>query len=69
MSNHTTRLHRMSASQLLRQGIGTVPTIVDVVRLRVTLRCNECGHTWRVSPNASDPQCSRCNSVDFEVQA
>jgi hypothetical protein len=33
---------------------------------RIALQCNECGRKWKVSPN-SDPQCSRCNSVDFEV--
>lgn len=36
-------------------------------RVRLTIVCNECGHTWRVSPNA-DPQCPKCNSVDFEVK-
>ena len=24
-------------------------------------------NAWKVSPRASDPQCSRCNSVDYEV--
>lgn len=34
---------------------------------RIALKCNECGHTWRVAPSA-DPQCSKCNGVDYEVK-
>ncbi len=34
---------------------------------RVKLVCQECGKTWRVSPNANDPQCPKCNGVDYEV--
>ena len=33
---------------------------------KVQVVCNECGHRWKVAPD-SDPQCKRCNSVDFEV--
>ena len=36
------------------------------VRVRISLKCNECGKTWRVGPN-SDPQCPKCNGVDYEV--
>ena len=35
-------------------------------RIRIRIVCNECGHSWRVSPDA-DPQCAECNSVDFDV--
>lgn len=35
-------------------------------RVRVKLTCNECGKRWNVSPS-SDPQCPKCNSVDYEV--
>lgn len=38
-------------------------------KMRVTLVCHECGHTWRVSPNAVGPQCAKCNSVDYEVRS
>jgi len=34
-------------------------------RVRVAVRCNECGRRWSVSPNA-DPQC-KCGGVDFDV--
>ena len=34
--------------------------------VRIGLQCNECGKKWRVSPN-SDPQCPKCNGVDYEV--
>ncbi len=34
---------------------------------KVKLICQECGKTWRVSPNAASPQCANCNSVDIEV--
>ncbi len=34
---------------------------------KIKLKCNECGKTWKVSPNASDPQCKNCNSVDWDV--
>jgi Zn finger protein HypA/HybF involved in hydrogenase expression len=34
--------------------------------IRIKLTCNECGKVWRVSPN-SDPQCPKCNGVDYEV--
>ena len=37
-----------------------------ILRVRISLTCNECGKTWRVSPD-SDPQCPRCNGVDYEV--
>lgn len=37
-------------------------------RVTVALRCNECGKRFRVSPNAADPDCPRCGSVDFEVE-
>ncbi len=37
-------------------------------RVTVTLVCNECGKTWRVSPTASDPRCAKCGSVDWEVK-
>lgn len=33
---------------------------------RVPVKCNECGKTWKVKPDAS-PQCSKCNSVDIDV--
>lgn len=48
-----------------------IPTVVPAKpkRVTVTLICNECGKKWRVSPNASDPQCPKCNSVDWEVKA
>ena len=36
--------------------------------VRVALVCQECGKTWRVSPNAADPRCPKCGSVDWEVQ-
>lgn len=35
--------------------------------VKITVVCNECGKRWKVSP-CSDPQCPRCNSVDFEVK-
>lgn len=35
---------------------------------RITLVCNECKHSWKVSPNASGPQCANCNSVDYEIK-
>lgn len=34
---------------------------------KITLVCNECGKRWRVSPKAADPQCPKCNSIDYEV--
>lgn len=34
--------------------------------VRVSLVCNECGKQWKVRPNA-DPQCPKCNGVDYEV--
>lgn len=40
-----------------------------VAATRITLVCNECGKVWLVSPNAADPQCARCNSVDYEVRS
>ena len=43
-----------------------LPPIVD--RQRVTLVCNECGKTFRVSPNAFDPECPKCGGVDWEVK-
>lgn len=36
---------------------------------RVTLRCNECGHTWRVGVNPKYwPVCPDCHSVDWDVK-
>ena len=35
---------------------------------RITLKCNECGKTWRVRPNAADPQCPKCGGVDWDVK-
>jgi Zn finger protein HypA/HybF involved in hydrogenase expression len=34
---------------------------------KVKLECLECGRKWSVSPNAADPQCPKCNSVDLDV--
>jgi len=34
---------------------------------KVKLVCNECGKKYAVSPNNPDPQCPKCNSVDFDV--
>lgn len=34
---------------------------------RVSVVCLECGKRWKVSPNASTLQCSKCNSVDIDV--
>ncbi len=36
---------------------------------RIALVCQECGKTWRVSPQAADPRCPKCGSVDWEVQS
>lgn len=36
--------------------------------VRIPVTCNECGKSFRVSPNASDPQCPKCGSVDLEVK-
>ena len=33
---------------------------------KIPVVCNECGKKW--STSSLDPQCSRCNSVDFEVR-
>ena len=35
---------------------------------KIPLQCNECGKKWKVGPKA-DPQCPKCNSVDYEVLA
>jgi hypothetical protein len=35
--------------------------------VKIPVICNECQKRWKVSPN-SDPQCPRCNGVDFEVR-
>jgi Zn finger protein HypA/HybF involved in hydrogenase expression len=35
---------------------------------KMALKCNECGKAFRVSDSNPDPQCPRCNSVDFEVE-
>jgi Zn finger protein HypA/HybF involved in hydrogenase expression len=35
---------------------------------RVTLVCQECGRIFRVSPNAFDPRCPKCHSVDWDVR-
>jgi hypothetical protein len=29
--------------------------------------CNECGKRWKVRDTGRDPQCSRCNSVDIDI--
>lgn len=34
---------------------------------KVKLECFECHKKWRVSPNARDPHCPRCGSVDWDV--
>lgn len=36
---------------------------------RIKLVCAECKKTWRVSPNAADPECPRCGGVDWDVAA
>jgi Zn finger protein HypA/HybF involved in hydrogenase expression len=36
-------------------------------RVRVRVRCSECGRRWSVAPSASTPQCARCNSVDVAI--
>jgi Zn finger protein HypA/HybF involved in hydrogenase expression len=33
---------------------------------RIKVVCLECGKRWSVSPK-SDPQCPKCNGVDYEV--
>jgi predicted RNA-binding Zn-ribbon protein involved in translation (DUF1610 family) len=35
---------------------------------KIALLCNECGKTWQVSPNASDPECPKCGGVDWDVK-
>lgn len=56
-----------SAAKLRRVASVSVDTLATPVA-RVTLICNECQHTWRVSPNAVGAQCANCNSVDFKVK-
>ena len=37
-------------------------------KIRIALVCQECGETWRISPNAhDDPQCPKCGSVEWDV--
>lgn len=39
-----------------------------MAKVRVKIVCLECGKVWSVSPNAADPRCPKCGSVDFEVK-
>lgn len=43
------------------------PTIAKPKPIRVALVCNECGKKFTVSQNNYDPQCPKCNGVDYEV--
>jgi DNA-directed RNA polymerase subunit RPC12/RpoP len=36
--------------------------------MTIALVCQECGRTFRVRPNAADPRCPTCGSVDWEVR-
>lgn len=36
---------------------------------KVSLKCNECGKRFKVSPNAADPSCPKCGGVDWEVES
>jgi len=44
----------------------TTTATAKPTRIRVPLVCLECGKKWKVSPTA-DPQCPKCNGVDYEV--
>lgn len=35
--------------------------------VKIALVCNECGKHWKVSEKNLDPQCPKCNGVDYEV--
>lgn len=37
------------------------------MKSKVSLKCNECGKTWKVSPMAADPRCPKCGGVDWDV--
>ncbi len=41
-----------------------MPTVPNI---KVTLKCNECGRVWKVSPRANDPDCPKCGGVDWDV--
>lgn len=34
---------------------------------RIALQCNECGRKFTIGLNNYDPQCPKCNGVDYEV--
>lgn len=50
-----------------RKGKAPKLRVKVIVPGRILVRCAECGKAWRVSPNASCLQCSKCNSVDIDV--
>ena len=36
---------------------------------RIRIVCNECGKTWRVSPNPKEwPMCPKCGGADWDVK-
>lgn len=41
-------------------------TALKTPKVRIALTCNECGKKWKIGLNA-DPQCPKCNGVDYEV--
>jgi rRNA maturation endonuclease Nob1 len=34
---------------------------------KIAVVCMECGRRFKVSPNAADPRCAKCGSVDLEL--
>jgi len=51
----------------MRDILPTLATPAKPKAARTGLVCNECGKKFSVSLNNTDPQCPKCNGVDYEV--